>query len=90
MLEKSRSTMQSQFDEWYANLHARGIDAFEYSLANQVADASQQGKAMGSPRGGGVNAPTRAESKVSDEEVNDDIMAFYQAKDELLKRKAAR
>ena len=40
IMEKSRAAMQNQFDEWFNNLHARGLDAFDYALATQVTDAS--------------------------------------------------
>ncbi len=82
IMEKSRAAVQNQFDEWYNNLHARGLDAFDYSLATQVTDASNF-----DPR----KSVEKAEAKGGpSSSVDDDILAFQQAKDELMKRRNAR
>lgn len=165
MIEKARATMQSQFDQWYANLHARngvigpshasthgsayadhpnasnnssapnnsahnttalGSQAGSSSLSQsqslsmsmssdyrdgregdtrRVPSLSLDAKPLGAGSGGArtsagsvnssVNASTSgasmlADSKVADEEVNEDIQAFYQAKEELLRRRGAK
>ena len=77
--------MQTQFDQWYNNLHARGIDSFEHSLASQVSKASNESGGNNGNNSFRREGEEKAEGKDSD--VNDDIMAFYQAKDELLKRR---
>jgi kinesin family protein 6/9 len=94
ILEKSRGTLQAQFDQWYNNLHARGIDAFDASLADEVADATSAVPAPTVRGKGGLqhaqssHFSTSADAK--DVSVDDDITAFYQAKDELLKRRSNR
>jgi kinesin family member 6/9 len=92
ILEKCRSTMQSQFDEWYNNIHSRGIESFDASIADAVHDATtavptQQFQQQQQQQQHSAN---QAESKDGRDSVDDDIMAFYQAKDELLKRKSNR
>ena len=83
IMEKSRAAMQNQFDEWYNNLHARGLDAFDYALATQVTDASS----TFDPR----RSIEKAEAKeTGGSSVDEDILAFQQAKDELLKRRSNR
>ena len=146
MIEKCRATIQSQFDQWYANLHARngmignGTGASSSSSAHtsayayseqpsmqstasygngglsmsmdsdlstapgrrvpslQFDDKAGDSKAQYSPRG---HAPPQqvstqgsrasavpahlAESK--DDDVNEDIKLFYQAKEEMLRRR---
>lgn len=109
IMEKSRASVQNQFDEWYNNLHSRGIDAFEYHLATQVADAADFDprrsvdkaeakdypgqRAGGSVAGGAAAAGAGAGAAGGGGgggDVEDDIMAFHQAKEELLKRRGAR
>ena len=107
IMEKSRAGMQNQFDEWYGNLHARGIDAFEFHLASQVASASESfdprrsvEKAeakepySSSQHGSTSNSDGASNSKRASGgggvSVDDDILAFQQAKEELLKRRGAR
>ncbi len=95
IMEKSRASVQNQFDEWYNNLHSRGIDAFEYHLATQVADAAdfdprlsvEKAEAKDYADGAGKRAGVSAGAGG---DVEDDIMAFHQAKEELLKRRGGR
>lgn len=153
LLEKSRGTLQTQFDQWYANLHARdgqlshqsrstyhtqqqssqqqmshsssSGDSKRYDDRDVQRDAGKKsprgvysadakpgavdrgdGRGRGSDsyssRGGGgseerhkiaasaVSQSQRHTDTVddSDEEVNEDIEAFYKAKEELLKRRS--
>lgn len=170
MIEKARITMQSQFDQWYANLHARNgmigntqsasahssayADHAPASLSTSLSsdyrdaarderdarDGSRDGGREGDRRvpqlsldsssrasggggggggggrdsrapasysssgsvnashasislgggGGGSMSMLAADSKVTDEDVNEDIQAFYQAKEELLRRRGAK
>ncbi len=87
ILEKSRGTMQSQFDQWYNNLHARGIESFDAALADEIADATHAVPARSISPHAPMRGSNIAEGK---DDVDDDIMAFYQAKDELLKRRSNR
>jgi len=87
ILEKCRGTLQTQFDQWYNNLHARGIESFDASLADEVAQASSSVPSRATQQAPKPSASMQAESK---DEVDEDIMAFYQAKDELLKRRSNR
>jgi len=90
ILEKCRGTLQTQFDQWYNNLHARGMESFDTSLADEVAQATSSVPSR-PPLQQAAKASTQAESKgVGGDEVDEDIMAFYQAKDELLKRRSNR
>lgn len=142
--------MQSQFDQWYANLHARnGIIGSSQASAHGSAYASSTlGSTAGSSAGsvapstqvgnnlsmsmmssdtrdtredrrvpplglgmdskltstsggrqaahhsasvsGGNASMLSADSKVADDDVNEDIQAFYQAKEELLRRRGAK
>jgi len=151
LLEKSRGTLQTQFDQWYANLHARDGQLSHQSRSTyhsqqqqpsqqQLSHSSSSGDskryddreeqyeaAKKSPRGvysadakpGAVgrsdnsgrsargsegysprseerqkraSVATRQQSVVDDsdddEDVNEDIEAFYKAKEELLKRRS--
>ena len=88
LLEKTRGTMQSQFDQWYNNLHAKGMESFDHALANEVENASKHSlPSKFASTNKNAMPSTQAESKDDDTDVNEDIMAFYQAKDELLKRR---
>lgn len=88
MLEKSRATLQSQFDQWHSNLMARGgtlnveraSDA-KYVTPLPIKQASIEAKQEAKSNRG-------RQMVVEDDDVNEDIMAFYKAKDELLKRRA--
>lgn len=107
-MEKCRTNMQVQFDQWYNNLHGRtGI-----MLLNAVSQqgqsehiepaAAKQTKADNSERGrndrlteskleyGGNSLDSKVPQNQKDQggDVNEDILAFYQAKEELLKRRA--
>lgn len=88
ILEKCRANMQSQFDQWYSNLHSRGFDSFPSSLGGESPQKEKAGVSgsMSSSISTRVHSYVEAESK--DDDVNDDIMAFYQAKEELLKLKS--
>ena len=97
VLEKSRASVQNQFDEWYNNLHARGIDAFEYHLASQVADAADFDPRCSVDKAeekeylsGNRNQGADPQHGRMINDVDDDIMAFHQAKEELLKRRNGR
>jgi hypothetical protein len=126
ILEKGRSSLQSQFDQWYNSLLGRDGKVLTGSQAANTSSSMYSGattrasnnstlssiqnesgrgggqNAWGTPprndKGGGGNgnvgggnsdSPGRAEAK-GGEEVNEDIAAFYQAKEEMLKRRAAR
>lgn len=118
ILEKSRVTLQSQFDQWFNNLHSRGgvISANPHASVYSGGDAdsedsvsqrterterlgfeskaiyeteakerksstkhnSTESKDLSTPGGGGSRAV---------DDIDDDIMAFYHAKEELLKRR---
>jgi hypothetical protein len=68
--------LQNQFDQWYANLHSRGAEKL---LQFQDVITEESNTKLS-------HAMVTADAK-SDMDVNEDIMAFYQAKEELLKRK---
>lgn len=136
ILENCRLKMQSQFDEWYNNLHSRNI--FVGNNGNEQSFQDHQNSIItkpspvpernpwSEPRSGmGGASPRIAEEKrsvataqpspavlvstvkklqpqstpnsnsskqqsnVSEDDVNEDILAFYQAKEELLKRRKA-
>eukprot|EP00605_Chrysophyceae_sp_TOSAG23-4_P001469 GSChrysophyteH1.ASY1.ANO1.1605.1 assembled CDS len=85
ILEKCRATMQSQFDQWYNNLHSRGLESFDATIADAVDEAASAVSHRQQPR---VHVPSdTAEAKSV---VDEDMMAFYQAKDELLRRRGNR
>lgn len=138
LLETSRMKLQSQFDEWYDNLHSRKLyDTDNQSaiatsayrsprpsnavsntsiLSNQsfsqsdtltsesdrtsVESGSMYSMNQSSQRRNSLSTTQRRsephQAKVDglapskDETVNDDILAFYQAKEEMLKRKTKR
>ena len=146
ILEKGRTNLQSQFDQWYsalsnrdgkilnngnksntkANLSASSntssINGYEVSTGSSSAGVSlgdtnnsdmnsRKGLAWGTPprnnqrSNQSIHAENKADSSHSSSnsissstanraesknEVNEDIMAFYQAKEELLKRRANR
>lgn len=112
-MEKSRTTLQNQFDSWYNALHARdgqilsqssnSLSRTGYSISqsdtseadtkrNFSERSSKFEQSSHSPRGNNQEEnKTKLLSNVSDsdgeDEVNEDIMAFYKAKEELLKRR---
>jgi hypothetical protein len=137
-LEKSRGTLQTQFDQWYANLHARdgqlsnpsrstyntqqpvqqmahsssSNDSKRYDDRDRLREADKKsprgvysadaklGASNGgrTPRGGpdyeekqkrgsAIVNPKTVDDSDEDDEVNEDIEAFYKAKNELLKRR---
>ena len=128
--------MQTQFDQWYNNLHMRGVsipvgetspDQTASASSCSIPHISSNGSTMIGLTSAGMApslsqsktfdqhrddrgikatfrqvdssaattnssvsiASNRAESKYGDDDVNEDIMAFYQAKEELLKRRSA-
>jgi kinesin family protein 6/9 len=105
LLEKGRSTLQAHFDQWFNSLYARqgtilsgpsgGLPRNAPSplrssldnsaLTNQNSAISTAAEAKGT----GLRASLGAGSKDADE-VNEDILAFYQAKEELMKRRQAK
>lgn len=99
-MEKSRATLQNQFDSWYNALHARDGQVLNHSSRSEI-DAKRHSSEMNqkveqfreSPRGNNFieEKQKKLMSNVSDsdgeDEVNEDIMAFYKAKEELLKRR---
>lgn len=139
MIEKNRATLQNQFDQWYNNLHSRGISALssaarlhaaaeskEYSHAgttsSNIGSSSQMvsssigsfrgsvgsGREDKSPTPGGLSSlsltgggsgigggeaksfrsvSSRQDVKEDADDVNEDLQAFYQAKQDLLKRR---
>jgi hypothetical protein len=141
-LEKSRVTLQNQFDSWYNALHARDGQILSTSTqqsrssyadrtsvtvsgnstsssaendlkqrhsssennAKRASERPSSSAGLESPRGGSTTDRSRkyreaeernkklaSQSNVTDsdgeDEVNEDIMAFYKAKEELLKRR---
>ena len=128
ILEKSRATLQSQFDSWYNSLHARdgqilsqqqssgnqNRSAYQLSSSAEIDEKYQSSErnskrdvnlvrsvdsAKDSSRGSSRRDHSATEERKKkiglhvtdsdgeDEEVNEDIMAFYKAKEELLKRR---
>ena len=91
VLEKCRANMQSQFDQWYSNLHSRGFDTFpsnngHHKSASVESDSPRskaQAQSLSSSMLTRVNSYSEAEGK--DDDVDEDIMAFYAAKEELTK-----
>jgi kinesin family member 6/9 len=130
ILEKGRSNLQSQFDQWYNALLGRngkvlgstagagtsmygapssantgaggGAVRGGYTSAGNVGNGSHMANvgnasapaerlAWGTPPQGAPRGQAKAESKsAGGDDVNDDIRAFQQAKEELLKRRAGR
>lgn len=84
--------MQSQFDQWYSNLHSRGFESFPAASSSDESPrrerAAVSSGSMSSSVSTRVHSYVEAESK--DDDVNDDIMAFYQAKEELLQLRGGR
>jgi hypothetical protein len=133
ILEKCRATMQSQFDQWYSNLHSRSFHNPHASMQHNdlppMTDRDDDYDGRGHSSGSASDPPvivTRvkkladgdslasysrvAESKgvpalalasssssssssvvgsVVDDDINEDILAFNQAKEALLKRRGA-
>ena len=104
MLEKSRKRMQKEFEEWYAKAMASEPEMTEGHPAQpSAAWGTPPASAEGTPSAGCI-APVVAEAKPSiveagatpdgvvltgNKDVDDDILAFYQAKQDLMKRRAA-
>jgi kinesin family protein 6/9 len=102
-LEKCRNTMQTQFDQWYTNLHSRSdmianvhTSAYSSSDGNNNRPTPQQqnrdGVATGLSRAAESKKGPLTTAAVVDspeDDVDEDIMAFYQAKEEMLKRRGA-
>jgi hypothetical protein len=118
ILEKSRATLQTQFDSWYNSLHARDGAVLQQSTQSRSNYQANGGNETDSKRqysernmklaGEEIESeqPLSARRKEVEErnkklssqsnsvndsdgedEVNEDIMAFYKAKEELLKRR---
>lgn len=113
MIEKSRATLDAQFNQWYEALHRRS----DLLTQAQPVDESVATLPLAGTKGGGASSvssslSTLAEAKDSfalpngkgaaakaadrkgggppfDDDVDSDISAFYQAKEELLKQRAA-
>jgi len=104
MLEKSRKRMQKEFEDWYQKATAKEQQpASAVPAQPSAAWATPPASAEGMP-GVGRIAPMVAEAKPSimeagatpdgvvltgNKDVDDDILAFHQAKADLLKRRAA-
>jgi hypothetical protein len=134
MLENSRTKLQSQFDEWFNNLHSRQLyvdsnvasapaedkggqsqasiispptsskhkansDSFSSSATSHDSASFAAGsKSNTSTISDAISSKAASISSISpknrlelaaskDESVNEDILAFYQAKEEMLKRR---
>lgn len=114
MLEKSRATLQAQFDQWFNALHHRNGEVLSSGSATQrsgpntsaqmLHKAESKTKEADQYYGVRISKESKEHSKVAvsdknslknnintnrscSEEVNDDILAFYHAKEELLKRR---
>ena len=84
LLENLKTKIQSQFDEWYNNLHSRNIyDDNNNSQSKSVSIAETKPIISNNNTYQTINNKSQSKS----DDVNDDINAFFQAKDELLKRK---
>ena len=82
ILERCRTNLQTQFDQWFSALHSRGA-----APVLQFEEKTAESTPISEPSAKKSSVPSVRESKQTDE-VDDDIMAFYQAKEELLKRKS--
>ncbi len=102
-LELCRTNMQVQFDEWYNNLHSRGASGLSSMQAHSSVYSSSQvaeDKPSNDDRFSKVNQNSSQAKHNSEEnnnshqqrkddidDVNEDIAAFYQAKEAMLKRR---
>lgn len=99
LLEKSRTKLQADFDGWYKH----NIDFLNrYGALRNMESAGQENKERGGPTlaqvaqekvpqvggGGGREKEPLGAKLTGNKEADEDIMAFYKAKEELLKRNA--
>ena len=81
MLEKGRAAMQTQFDSWYNQLLSRGGNVAVPLVTAAGAEKSAVETLSATRTLPNVPLPE------PEEDVNEDIAAFYKAKDALLKRR---
>jgi hypothetical protein len=80
--------MQNQFDQWYSNLHSHDIVVHNKSqpYSTQLNNQDTLNNKISTKKN--MIAESKSANDIAD--VNEDILAFYQAKEEMLKRRGER
>ena len=97
LLEKGRATLQQHFDQWFNSLYSRrgviissAVDESKSVIKNRTMEVgNSDAETLQSPaESKKLTLRSSFSSKAETDEVNEDILAFYQAKEELMRRRA--